>query len=145
MTAFYPVFLELRGRRAVVIGGGSVAEGKVRGLVAAGGPATPVSPAVTPALAALVRRNAIELKRRPYRRGDLEGAWLAIAAVNRSVSEAVWAEAEQRAGARTDLSPFGPPPPRRRADIRPAPRPGGKTPPPAVRWPRRIAGRGLLP
>src|ERR1041385_112770 len=95
MTAFYPVFLDLGGWRAVVIGGGSTAEGKVRGLVAAGAHVTVVSPAVTPALAALVRRNAIELKRRPYRRGDLAGAWLAIAAVHRSVSEALWAEAEQ--------------------------------------------------
>src|SRR5207237_629188 len=43
-----------------------------------------------------VRRNAIEHKRRPYRRGDLKGAWLAIAATDdRGTNGAVWAEAEQ--------------------------------------------------
>src|SRR5438105_1411882 len=80
MTAFYPVFLDLRGRRAVVIGGGAVAEQKVHGLVGAGAHVTVVSTDVTPALGALARRNAIEHKRRPYRRGDIKGAWLAIAA-----------------------------------------------------------------
>src|SRR5213082_967324 len=77
MTAFYPVFLDLRGRRAVVIGGGAVAEQKVHGLVGAGAHVTVVSTDVTPALGALARRNAIEHKRRPYRRGDIKGAWLA--------------------------------------------------------------------
>src|SRR5207237_6781109 len=93
MSAFYPVFLDLRGRRAVVIGGGAVAEQKVRGLVAAGAHVTVVSPDVTAALGALVRRNAIEHKRRRYRRGDLKGAWLAIAATDdRGTNGAVWAE-----------------------------------------------------
>jgi len=35
-VTFYPVFLNLRGRRAVVIGGGAVAEQKVLGLLSAG-------------------------------------------------------------------------------------------------------------
>ena len=144
MTAFYPVFLDLRGRRAVVIGGGSVAEGKVRGLVAAGAHVTVVSPAVTPALAALVRRNAIELKRRPYRRGDLEGAWLAIAAVNRSVSEAVWAEAEQLGvplNAVDDIEhcSFIAPAVHREGDITVAVSTAGKSPALAVRLRQRIA------
>jgi uroporphyrin-III C-methyltransferase / precorrin-2 dehydrogenase / sirohydrochlorin ferrochelatase len=144
MTAFYPVFLDLRGRRAVVIGGGSVAEGKVRGLVAAGAHVTVVSPAVTPALGALVRRNAIELKRRPYRRGDLAGAWLVIAAVNRSVSEAVWAEAEQLGvplNAVDDIEhcSFIAPAVHREGDITVAVSTAGKSPALAVRLRQRIA------
>src|ERR1051325_3859404 len=144
MTAFYPVFLDLRGRRAVVIGGGSVAEKKVRGLVAAGAHVTVVSPAVTPALAALVRRNAIELKRRPYRRGDLAGAWLVIAAANRPVNAAVWAEAEQLAvpvNAVDDLEhcSFIAPAVHREGDITVAVSTAGKSPALAVRLRQRIA------
>src|SRR2546423_199829 len=96
MTAFYPVFLDLRGRRAVVIGGGAVAEQKVRGLTAAGAHVTVVSPDLSPGLTDLAARGAIELRRRSYRGGDLAGAWLAIAASDdRAVNAAVWAEAER--------------------------------------------------
>ena len=97
MTAFYPVFLDLRGRRAVVVGGGAVAEQKVQGLLEASAYVTVVSPETTDRLADLAAQGEIELRRRPYRVGDLAGAWLAIAATDdRSVNAAVWAEAEQR-------------------------------------------------
>src|SRR5437868_15549377 len=99
MTAFYPVFLDLHGRRAVVIGGGAVAEQKVHGLVGAGAHVTVVSTDVSPALGALARRNAIEHKRRPYRRGDLKGAWLAIAATDdRGTDARGWAEGQAQGG-----------------------------------------------
>src|SRR2546423_12402769 len=151
MTAFYPVFLDLRGRRAVVIGGGAVAEQKVRGLIAAGAHVTLVSPETVPALTDLARRGAIEIRRRPYRSGDLAGAWLAIAATDdRSVNEAVWAEAE-RVGvplnAVDDLEhcSFIAPAVHREGDITVAVSTGGKSPALAVRLRQRIArlvGRG---
>ena len=145
MTAFYPVFLDVRGRRAIVVGGGAVAEQKVRGLVAAGAHVTVVSPDVTPALGALVRRNAIELKRRPYRRGDLEGAWLAIAATDdRGTNGTVWAEAEQLGvplNAVDDLEhcSFIAPAVHREGDITVAVSTAGKSPALAVRLRERIA------
>jgi len=96
MTAFYPVFLDLRGRRAVVIGGGAVAEQKVRGLLAAGAHVLVVSPEATRGLADFAIAGEVELRRRPYRAGDLAGAWLAIAATDdRAVNRAVWTEAER--------------------------------------------------
>src|SRR5437763_2576787 len=145
MTAFYPVFLDLRGRRAVVIGGGAVAEQKVRGLIAAGAHVTLVSPETLPALSDLARRGAIEIRRRSYRPGDLAGAWLAIAATDdRSVNEAVWAEAE-RVGvplnAVDDLEhcSFIAPAIHREGDITVAVSTGGKSPALAVRLRQRIA------
>ena len=145
MTAFYPVFLDLRGRRAVVIGGGAVAEQKVHGLVGAGAHVTVVSTDVTPALGALARRNAIEHKRRPYRRGDLKGAWLAIAATDdRGTNGAVWAEAEQLGvplNAVDDLEhcSFIAPAVHREGDITVAVSTAGKSPALAVRLRQRIA------
>src|SRR6184192_2273890 len=145
MTAFYPVFLDLRGRRAVVIGGGAVAEQKVHGLIAAGAHVTLVSPETTPPLADLAQRGAIELRRRPYHPGDLAGAWLAIAASDdRSVNEAAWAEAE-RVGvplnAVDDLEhcSFIAPAIHREGDITLAVSTGGKSPALAVRLRQRIA------
>ena len=50
---YYPVFLEMKDRPCVVVGGGAVAERKVEGLLAAGARVTVVGPELTPALAAL--------------------------------------------------------------------------------------------
>jgi uroporphyrin-III C-methyltransferase/precorrin-2 dehydrogenase/sirohydrochlorin ferrochelatase len=93
---YYPVALDLRGRRCVVIGGGSLAEQKVLGLCDAGARVTVVSPSLTPALEELARRRVIDVRQRHYRRGDLRDAWLAIAAADdRAVNAAIWEEAER--------------------------------------------------
>lgn len=92
---YYPVALDLKNRRCVVIGGGPLAEQKVLGLREAGAHVTVVSPTLTPALEELARRHAIDVRRRHYRRGDLQDQRLAIAATeDRSGNAAVWAEAE---------------------------------------------------
>src|SRR5439155_4583957 len=82
--------------RAVVMGGGAVAEQKVLGLLSAGAHVTVVSPETTPRLAELAAAGEIDLRRRPYRSGDLAGARLAIAGTDdRAANAAVWAEAER--------------------------------------------------
>lgn len=77
----FPVNLELGGRRCVVIGALPVREGKVEGLLAGG--ATDVlvvadAPGAT--LDELAELDGIRVERRPWRSGDLDGAFLAIAA-----------------------------------------------------------------
>ena len=74
----YPVGLVVAGRRCVVIGGGTVAARKVAGLVEAGADVTVVAPAIVEE----IRAMPVHLVERPYRTGDLEGAWLAIAATD---------------------------------------------------------------
>ncbi len=98
MTAgYYPVLLDLRGRRAVVVGGGAVAEAKVGPLVEAGATMTVVAPALTPGLALRAREGGLAHIPRAYAPGDLEGAYLAIAATDDpDVNHAVHAEAESR-------------------------------------------------
>jgi uroporphyrin-III C-methyltransferase/precorrin-2 dehydrogenase/sirohydrochlorin ferrochelatase len=92
---YYPVLLELRGRSAVVIGGGAIAEQKVRALVDAGARVTVVSPELSPPLAELAAAGAIAVQPRAYRRGDLAGATIAIAAMaDQRANAAVWEEAE---------------------------------------------------
>jgi siroheme synthase-like protein len=72
----YPVSLVVAGRRCLVVGGGSVAVGKVRGLLDAGADVTVVAPEVDERIDTLA--GAVE--RRPYRRGEVQGYRLAIAA-----------------------------------------------------------------
>jgi uroporphyrin-III C-methyltransferase/precorrin-2 dehydrogenase/sirohydrochlorin ferrochelatase len=97
---YYPVSLDLRGRVAVVIGGGPLAESKVSGLRDAGARVTVIARAPTRRLEQLALEGAISLHRREYLDGDLDGAHLAIAALEtaeeRRLHSGLWREAEQR-------------------------------------------------
>ena len=75
---YYPVYLDLRGRRCVVVGGGGVALAKARGLADAGGHVTVISSESCAGLENLAALGQIALLRREYRRGDLSAVWLAI-------------------------------------------------------------------
>lgn len=80
----YPVTLINAGSlSAVVIGGGSVGERKVRGLLNAGIPVRLVSPIATPHLVDLADAGLIVWTRREYESSDLAEARLAFAATNR--------------------------------------------------------------
>jgi precorrin-2 dehydrogenase/sirohydrochlorin ferrochelatase len=88
---YYPLFLDLTGRLVVVVGGGRIAERKVRQLVACGARVAVISPTVTPRLRTWHRRNAIRWRPRRYKRCDLQRAWLVVSAsddtaVNRRVA-----------------------------------------------------------
>ena len=78
MNPYYPVFLDLRGRLCVVVGGGAVAEEKVEGLLAAGAVVRTVAPSITPRLEHHAVTGAIDHLARGYREGDLQGAFLAL-------------------------------------------------------------------
>lgn len=94
---YYPVALDIRGRRCVVVGGGVVAERKAGRLLASGAAVTVIAPEVTATLAELARDRSLTLERRPYLSGDLDGAMLAFAATNRrETNAAVAAEARER-------------------------------------------------
>ena len=53
--SYLPIFLEVGGRNCVVIGGGAIAERKVRTLIEADASVTVISPEITTWLAAMVR------------------------------------------------------------------------------------------
>lgn len=91
----YPVALDLSGRRCVVTGGGREAEGKARALLEADAVVVVIAPRVSDGIADLVRRGEITHIARRYRPGDLDGAFLVIAAdSDRAVRAEVFAEAE---------------------------------------------------
>ena len=94
----YPVALSLRGRRALVVGGGAVAERTVRGLLTAGAAVRVVSPTLSPPLAALAEVAAIAWEPRRYRAGDLAGAFIAFAATGDDADDAAVVSDARRAG-----------------------------------------------
>lgn len=82
MARYYPAFLNVEGLRAVVVGGGVVAERKAAQLLASGADVTLVSPDATPELERLAGEGRVRLIRRAYAPGDLAGAWIAVAATD---------------------------------------------------------------
>lgn len=95
--AHYPVFLDLKKRSCVVVGGCGMAEEKVKGLLAAGASVTVVSPELAPGLGEMARNGRIEWKDRGYCRGDLRLAFLAIVVAQPArVVDAVWEEGRER-------------------------------------------------
>jgi uroporphyrin-III C-methyltransferase/precorrin-2 dehydrogenase/sirohydrochlorin ferrochelatase len=90
-----PLGLRLSGRLVVVVGAGSVALRRVGALLAARAQVRVVSPVAVAALEDLAERGQIQWLARPYQRGDLAGAWLAMACTaDAKVNAAVLAAAE---------------------------------------------------
>ena len=97
MSDYYPVYLNLKGRPCVIFGGGGVAEGKISRLREAGARITVISPQVTPAIQAAAQEGQLKWCDRKYQDGDLQQAFLAIAATNvRSVNRKIFQEAERQ-------------------------------------------------
>ena len=96
--AFYPAFIDLTGRRCLVVGGGPVGTEKAEKLVDAGAAVRLVSPEITDRLAELVATGAIdEFRQRGYRPADLDECLLVIAATNDAeVNRQVWEDGEAR-------------------------------------------------
>ena len=95
----FPVVLRFDGRLAVVIGGGTVADRKVGGLLDAGATVRVVAPMIVAGLR--LRANAaadeLTLMERPYDPADLDGAWYVVAATgDPTVQQAVADDCERR-------------------------------------------------
>lgn len=79
MAFGYPVSLELADRKAVVIGTGAVAQGKVEALVEAGARVTVIATGPRKRLDRLAGEQRVTVLRRTYEPGDLDGAFLCVA------------------------------------------------------------------
>lgn len=82
MDGYYPVFLRIDGKRAVVLGGGPVAARKAGGLLRAGALVTVVSPALCPELVRMAGEGGVTHVARAFRPDDLDGAALVMAATD---------------------------------------------------------------
>ena len=92
MSGLFPVLLKVKGRLCVVVGGGDVALRKVSSLLDRGAKVRVISPEAVPGIKDFYTSGEIEFEAREYRKGDLEGAFLCVAAadapgVNASVKD----------------------------------------------------------
>lgn len=79
---YYPAFLDLHEKKAVVVGGGTIAERKVLSLLKAGAAVTVVSPSMTARLRKEKEKKRLTHINRSYRKGDLKGCVVVIAATD---------------------------------------------------------------
>ena len=79
---YYPLFLDIRDRACLVVGGGKVGARKAKGLLAAGARVIVVSPEMDAAIEALLPDERLTLKRRAYLPSDMAGAFLVIGATD---------------------------------------------------------------
>jgi len=90
---YYMACLDLEGRRCLVVGGGSVALEKAKGLLECGAIVTLVAPQIEPELQLL----PIRWRQKRYDASDLDGQLLVVAATSTSsVNRRVFADAEAR-------------------------------------------------
>jgi precorrin-2 dehydrogenase / sirohydrochlorin ferrochelatase len=83
MKNYYPIMLDLTGKRVVVIGGGKVAERKVKGLKEADANITVVAPTVTPFLEQLAEQKNIQWIKKIFSPEDVKDAFLIVAATDK--------------------------------------------------------------
>ena len=89
----FPLFADLRGRRVLVVGGGTVARRKVEALLAAGADVVVGAPVLEPALAAWKANARIEYREGAFAAHWLDDAWLVIAATDDAIANRAVVEA----------------------------------------------------
>lgn len=95
--ALYPLFLDLKGQRCVVVGGGQVAARKAGSLLEAGADVTVIAPEWVEPIAEWQRLGKLKALPKRYEAGDTDGALLVFAATNdAAVNEAVARDAADR-------------------------------------------------
>ena len=132
--AYYPVFLDLRGRPALVVGAGGVGTRKAEGLLAAGAIVTIISPQASKQVTQWTIEQKVCYLPRTYCEGDLKGYFLAFAATGVAEVDVLMAREASRQGVllnvvdRPTLCSFISPAVLQRGDLAIAISTGGKCP-----------------
>ncbi len=96
MPRYYPMMVDLTGRKCVVVGAGEVAERKIATLLKFGARVVVVSPDLSPGIKGIVEEGKVEYIGREYQKNDIKGAFLVIGATNeREVNERLAREARE--------------------------------------------------
>jgi len=96
MMKYYPIYLDIKNRNCLVVGGGSVGTRKVLTLLACGANVTVISTAATEKLHQLSNNGMINLEERYFKATDLDDRFLVIGATdNQELNFKIHAEAER--------------------------------------------------
>lgn len=79
---YYPILIDLEGKKVIVVGGGAVAQRKIETLMTYGALVQVISRKVTPRINRYVEEGKIRLLGQEFRENDLDGAFMVIAATD---------------------------------------------------------------
>ena len=93
---YYPIFLDVRNRHCLVVGGGSVGVRKTLTLLDCGAEVTVVSPKISRKLTELSKKEPLIIEKRPFKFSDLKDKFLVIGATdNQELNQQIHAESER--------------------------------------------------
>jgi siroheme synthase-like protein len=104
VIAYYPIFLNILGKRSIVIGGGNVALRKIKILSECGAKVTVISPRPHPEISRLSEERVIRLIERDYKASDLKDAVIAVICTNVKKVNRKAADEAKRAGALVNVA-----------------------------------------
>ena len=94
---YYPLNLNIKNKKVLVIGGGSVALQKIHALLEAGARLEVISPQIHEELFQLFKQGSLQWKSRKYEKGDLKSAFLVFGATNdREINQQILNEAREK-------------------------------------------------
>ena len=94
MNFRYPIFLDLAGKRCLVVGAGYEVPGKVRGLVDVSATVVYINPTADPRIEELITLNLVEWRARAFEESDLNGCFLVLSDCERNAEIFRLAEAQ---------------------------------------------------
>lgn len=90
---YFPMFIDLTGKKILVAGGGAVALRRVRTLLRFGADVCVTAPVFCEGMEQLEKERKIAARHRDYRREDIDGMYLVLAATDdRAVNRKIWAD-----------------------------------------------------
>ncbi|HCI79466.1 MAG TPA: siroheme synthase, partial [Ktedonobacter sp.] len=97
MPNYYPIMLDVRSRRAIVVGGDRIAAEKASGLVASGAQVEMLNETFCDEILAMAKQGKVTLRQKAYKHGDLAGAFVVVAATHEpTLVKAIWSETQER-------------------------------------------------
>jgi precorrin-2 dehydrogenase/sirohydrochlorin ferrochelatase len=91
------MFVEMKNKNCIVIGGGNVAARKIETLLEFDASITVISPEVEDRIKEISNEGRVIIKKKKYSQEDLEGAFLVIAATSdKEVNERIFKDANER-------------------------------------------------
>ena len=81
-TGYFPLFVDIRDKKILIAGGGTIAQRRAETLVKFGACITVIAPVVSEGIKELASQGRLNIQQRPYETGDCQGAWMVLAATD---------------------------------------------------------------
>lgn len=93
----FPLFVDLAGKKIIVIGGGRIAERRIRTILSFGADIQVIAKECSSEIINMYENGMIKLEKRPYVEGELENAFMVLGITDDSrTNETVWKECKKK-------------------------------------------------